>query len=260
MNISQLVQASSFANSSSLGNLSSGQSGAAQTSQTGKSSNTTSTVLDKANSRLQSQLDATTAQLSSLARLKLAASEIQTAAKAMAATSATTSVANVRAAASNLADSFNVAVITAMNATTVAGAGPSDISSARRVTRDLGSAIASNSALADGMKKLGFKLESNGSLSVDAKKFDAAQAANPAAVQSTLAKLALQLDKAAGNVLSADSQVSGSIASLSQRSTVLKSQQTAMQAMVKQLATGQSAAGAGSASYGLAAYLRASGG
>ena len=250
MNITQLVQAST------LGGLTGFANGQTGTSQTGKSASATaSSPLDKATSRIQSQLDSTTAQLSSFGKLKLAASEIQSAAKAMLATPATAPAKDVRAAASNLVDSFNVTVITALNAAAGSGASASDTSSMRRVTRDLGNALNSNTALADGLRKLGFKLESSGLLSVDAKKFDAAQAADPAATQATLAKLGQQLDKAAGNVLAEGSAVSGSIAALSQRSKTLQSQQTAMQALAKQMST----AGAGNASYGLAAYLRAGG-
>lgn len=247
MNISQLVQNSLLSASGYSTNGSKGQASATS------SANKTGTPLDKANSRLQSQLDSTTAQLSSFGKLKSAVAGVQQAAKALAATTGTSAVKDVRAAASDLVDSFNATVITAIGAAALPGATASDVTSTRRITRDLGQTLTGNTAVYDSLKKLGFRLETDGTLSVDDKKFDAAQKANPAAVQATMAKLGQLLDKTATNELASSGSVNNAIASLSQRSKTLQAQQSAMQSLVNQMQVSGSAA---STSYGLAAYLK----
>lgn len=256
LTIAQLV------NNATAGNLSSGQTANQTAAQTTANSTTAaspaSKAMDKATARIQTQLDTTTAQLSSFGKLKSAVSNLQLDAKSLAATTPQSSVANVRAAASNFAASFSAAVITANATANLSSASALESSNARRVTRDLGNALSGNTAVADAAKKLGFKLESDGTLTVDAKKFDAAQKADPAAVQASLVKLAQAVEKSASNELTAGGVVNGSIASLNQRSTTLKTQQSAILAAVKQLSASQTTFGSntGYVGYGLSAYLK----
>ncbi len=241
-------------NNTTAGNLGNGQT----TAQSATAASPASKPMDKATARIQTQLDTTAAQLSSFGKLKSAVSNAQLDAKALSATTPQSSAADVRTAASRFATSFNVAVLTANSTAALPGASPAETSGARRVTRDLGNALSANTGVADAIKKLGFKLESDGTLTVDAKKFDAAQKADPVAVQATLAKLAQAVEKSASNELTAGGVVNGSIASLNQRSTTLKSQQSAIQAMVKQLSASQTTAdtSTGYVGYGLSAYLK----
>jgi hypothetical protein len=250
LTIAQLV---SNAAASNLGN---GQT----TPQSTTAASPVSRAMDKATARIQTQLDTTTAQLSSFGKLKYAVANLQLDAKSLAATTPQSSIADVRAAASNFAASFSATVITANSTANLSNASALDSSNARRVTRDLGNALSGNTAVADAAKKLGFKLESDGTLTVDAKKFDAAQKADPAAVQATLVKMAQAVEKSASNELAAGGVVNGSIASLNQRSTTLKTQQSAMLAAVKQLSASQTTSSANSSTgyvgYGLSAYLK----
>lgn len=247
LTIAQLI------NNATAGNVSNGQSSTQSTT----AASPASKAMDKATARIQAQLDTTTAQLSSFGKLKSAVSNLQLDAKGLAATTPQSSVADVRAAASNFAASFSAAVITANSTANLSTASALESSNARRVTRDLGNALSGNTAVFDAAKKLGFKLESDGTLTVDAKKFDTAQKADPAAVQATLAKLAQAVEKSASNELAAGGVVNGSIASLNQRSNTLKTQQSAMLAAVKQLSTGQSTSNSnGYVGYGLSAYLK----
>lgn len=245
LTLSQLV------NNATAGSLGNGQSATQSTT----SASPASKAMDKATARIQTQLDTTTAQLSSFGKLKSAVSNLQLDAKALAATTPQSSVAAVRAAASEFAASFSVAAITANGAANLPGSSAQDAGNARRVTRDLGNALTGNPTLSDALRKLGFKLESDGTLTVDEKKFDAAQKANPTAVQATLAKVAQSVEKAASSELAATGVVNGSIQSLSQRTTALKTQQSAMLAAVKQISTNQSSS-TGYVGYGLSAYLK----
>ena len=213
--------------------------------------------MDKATARIQAQLDTTTAQLSSFGKLQSAISNLQLDAKNLAATTPQSSVADVRAAASNFAASFSVAVITARSTADLPGSSAQDAGNARRVVRDLGHALAGTPQVSDAIRKIGFRLESDGTLTVDAKKFDAAQKADPAAVQAALDTVAQAVEKAASNELSAGGVVRGSIQALGQRSVALKTQHNAMLAAVKQMSTSQTAgAGTGYVGYGVSAYLK----
>ncbi|MBC7916495.1 MAG: flagellar filament capping protein FliD [Rhodoferax sp.] len=248
LTIAQLV------NNATASTLSNGQN----TTQSTTAASHVSKAMDKAGARIQTLLDTTTAQLSSFGKLKSDVSDVQLDAKTLGATTTQSSVADVRAAASRFATSFNAAVITANSTANLSSASALESSNARRVTRDLGNALSGNTAIADAAKKLGFKLESDGSLTVDAKKFDAAQKADPAAAQATLAKLAQAVEKSASKELAAGGVVNGSIASLNQRSSTLKTQQSAMQAAVKQLSASQTTSNSntGYVGYGLSAYLK----
>ncbi|APW42305.1 hypothetical protein RS694_06970 [Rhodoferax saidenbachensis] len=211
--------------------------------------------MQKAGARLQSQLDTTSAQLSSFGKLKSSVSDAQLAAKTLGGLTATSSVADVRSAADRFLTNFNAAVTTAKAAASVAGGSAAEASNANRVTADLNRTLRSNTANMDALRKIGIKQLSDGTLSVDVTKFDAAQKANPAAVQSALAKIGQLVDKAATKELATGGNVSDSMASLGKRASTLQAQQAGMLSMVEKLSTASSGS-TGYVGYGLSAYLK----
>lgn len=230
MNINQLT------NSATSGNLTnSGQSSTQATSAT----NPVSQAMLKAGARLQVQLDSTTAQLSSFGKLKSAVSDVQLAASALSAFTATTRAADVKTAAAKFIASFNAAVTTARSTAALPGNVSAESSSANRISRDMAKSIAPNTATMDALRKLGVKQLADGTLALDTAKFDAAQKADPASVRAALAKLGQQAEKTATKELASGGDVTNSVASLNQRSTSLKTQQSSMLAMAQKLAAYQ---------------------
>lgn len=204
----------------------------------------------KAGSRIQSQLDSTTTQLSAYGKLISAVSDAQLAAKSLSSLTAASPAADIKTAVGKLVSTFNTAITTGKST-----AGIAETGNAKRVSNDLGRAITSNPAVLDALKKIGFKQLSDGTLTVDSTKFDAAQKADPAAVEATLEKLSGLVDKVATKELAAGSAVAGSIDALNQRASLLKTQKNAMATLMQQLATQSSnSASSGFGGYGVSAY------
>lgn len=214
-----------------------------------------SQAVTKAGNRIQSQLDTTTTQLSTYGKIISAVSDAQLAANNVGKLSANSSATDVKTALDKLVSTFNTAVTTGKNTANTAETG-----NAKRLSNAIGRAVTSNPAVLDELKKIGFKQLSDGTLTVDSTKFDAAQKADPEAVNATLKKLSGLVDKVATKELAAGSAVAGSIEALSQRATLLKNQKNAMSTLMDQLATQSSKAASTNASstgfgwYGVAAY------
>ncbi|MES2878499.1 MAG: flagellar filament capping protein FliD [Pseudomonadota bacterium] len=255
MNITQIVN-SSKANSLLNANTNASANTSAQA--TGSVSPVTQ-ALQKADKRIQSQLDTTTAQLSSFGKLKSAVSDAQLSARALSNFSSTASSADVKSAANKFISAFNAAINTAKTTASVSGGVSAESAGARSVSSDLNRTVRASSATVDSLQQLGIKLSPDGSLTLDATKFDAAQKADPAKVKAALAKIGELVDKTATKELATGGGVSGSMASLNQRSTALKAQQTSLLAITQQAATAQSSSSSSSSSsnyarFGLAAY------
>ena len=183
--------------------------------------------LVKAEKRIQAQVDATSVQLSSLGKLKSSVSGAQLAAHALGGLSATTTSAAEKAAASGFVTAFNSALATAK--TTAAAPGDMALtSSANRTSKGLQSAISADRPTLEALKKIGFSVGTDGTLSLDTKKFDAAQKADPTGVRATLVKMGKQVDKTATKELATDGNVGLSLSTLNQRANTLKSQQSTL--------------------------------
>lgn len=226
--------------------------------QAAASANTDARAMGQAVARIQTQLDSTSAQLSSFGKLKSSVSEVQLAAKALEGFTATSSAADIRTALSRFLIGLNTATTTAKTTASLPGSSPAETSSAGRVSRDLTRSIASNTATLDTLKKLGFKAQTDGSFAWDGTKFNAAYQADPAAARATLAKLGQLVETAASKELATDATVSDSMTSLNLRANALKAQQTSMLAVVQKLNTSSSSTSSvgstGYVTYGLSAY------
>ncbi len=209
--------------------------------------------LQKAEKRIQTQVDSTSAQLSSLGKLQSSVSGAQLAAHTLGGLTANSTNANVKTAADNFLSAFNGAVTTAKTTATVT-ADPGASQSAGRVGKNLARTVSESSATIDALKKIGFSMAADGTLALDAKKFEAAQKADPTSVKTTLTKIGQQVDKAATQELTTGSSLSGSLTSLSQRAAVLKSQQSALTALQQTATSTQSSAYSMFGGFGSAAY------
>lgn len=213
-----------------------------------------STGLQKAEKRIQAQVDTTSTQLSSFGKLKSAVSDAQIAARALGSLSSATSSATEKTAATQFVSAFNSAINTAKTTAAVAGETTAASNSAGRVGKDMLRAVGSDAATISALKKIGFNVNASGNLVLDAKKFDAAQKADPAGVRNTLTKLGQQVDKTATKELAADGNVGTSLSSLTQRSAMLKGQQHALASVTQATTSPDRGTKAGAFNYGLSAY------
>jgi hypothetical protein len=193
----------------------------------GSVTSATQAGLQKADKRLQAQVDATTAQLSSFGKLKSSVSAAQLAAHTLGNLPATSTTAAIKTAADSFVNAFNTAVTTAKTTATVPGETAAS-QSASRVAKDFSRTVSENTASIDSLKKIGFNMKTDGTLTLDAKKFADAQKADPVKVKATLTKMGQQVDKTATQELATSSSLSTSVASLNQRASVLKSQQNTL--------------------------------
>jgi hypothetical protein len=218
MNINSLIGKSSTAN----------LSGSTTTaSQSTAATSAVSPVLQKLVQRVQTDMDATKAQLSSFGLLKSAVATSQSAAQALGKLSASSTAEDVTKAVGAFFNAFNGVAATAKTA--ASGAGLSTASqAATRVNKDMQRALGNSPAMTDAMKLLGLRMQSDGTLTHDAKKFAASLKADPTAVRAALAKLGQKVDTAASNELANNGNVLGGVSSLNQRNTSLTAQQKAL--------------------------------
>lgn len=221
-----------------------------------------STVLQKAETRIQAAVEQTTTRLSTMGKLKSAVSEVQLASRALHSLTTTASGASVKLAASSLVTAYNNAIKTARVAAAVTGA-PSESASAKRASRELLQSVAADAATLASLKKLGISVLPDGTLALDTKALDAAQAANPAGALTTLGKLGSHVDKAATQSLETKSNplsLGSALSSLNLRAATLKAQQDSLASLTESLTTSMATAAkntsSGFGSYGLSAYLK----
>ncbi len=242
MNITDLVKANAASNylrTSSATQSVYGTSGVAQ-------------GLQKADQRIQSQVDTTSAQLSSFGKLKSAVSDAQIGAKALTHLASATSNTDVKTAATNFVNAFNGAVAAARTTSGVAGDTAAN-QSASRVSNDLQRTVAADTATAQALKQVGISLNTSGKVVVDSNKFDTAQKANPGAVKDALNRLGQQVGQVAAKELAADGNVGVSMTTLNQRSSMLKSQQATLSSL-QQNAAAVSNSSSSLFALGLSAY------
>ncbi len=205
--------------------------------------NAAALALQRANARVQSQLDATTAQLSAFGKLKSAVSDAQLAGRALGSLSASSGSTDIGNAVLKFLNTFNSAVTTAAATAALPGTNAEAVA-ASRAGNDMRRSLGASIATLDALKKLGFTSQGDGTLALDTAKFAAALKADPGAVRATLAKAGHLVDVTAAKELADTGNVKGSMSSLSQRSTTLQAQQGALAKSLSALA-GTSAGGAG---------------
>jgi hypothetical protein len=244
MNINDFVLAKS---AQTYLNLNSGTQGSANVG------GSASAGLQKAEKRVQSQVDVTSAQLSSFGALASSVSNVKLAAQSLGRLADTSASAAFKTAADGFVSAFNSAIHT--SAATAAVSGESAASrSANRVAVDFTRAVSGNVETLESLKKMGFSAQPDGTLALDTQQFGAAQKADPAGVKATLAEIAQQVDKIATQELTAAGNVSNAMAALNQLAAVLKSQQSGLAALQHVPTTHPSSGYALSGGFGWGAY------
>jgi hypothetical protein len=262
MTLTDLVSSSSAVASSLSSSLTNSLSSGKTATQTANGVQAKSTVLQKAETRIQAAVEQTTTRLSTMGKLKSAVSEVQLASRALHSLTTTASGASVKLAASSLVTAYNNAIKTARVAAAVTGA-PSESASAKRASRELLQSVAADATTLASLKKLGISVLPDGTLALDSKVLDATQAADPAGAIAnivTLGKLGSNVDKAATQSLESKSNqlsLGSALSSLNLRATALKAQQAGLATLAQNLTTAaQNTTGSGFGSYGLSAYLK----
>lgn len=213
-----------YGNSSLLG----GSYGAASTSTSGAGGvNAAAQALQRAEARVQSQLDATSTQLSAFGKLKSAVSDAQLGARGLSSLSSTSTSTDIGNAVTKFLNTYNGAITTAAAAAALPGTSTESIAAGRAGT-DMRRSLSASVATLDAMKKLGFSLQSNGTLTLDPTKFAAALKADPAGTRASLAKIGGQVDATAAKELADNGVVKNSMSSLNLRTTSLQAQQNTL--------------------------------
>ena len=225
MNISSLLSGTT---SSLLGSGTTASQATAATS-------SVSPFLAQAEKRIQADADVTTAQISKFGLVKSALSDGQVAAKAMTTLSSATTAADATSALGNFFNTFNASVSAANAASTATGTG-SESERAKRLVQDLKSALSSDPAIADDMKKLGLTIQPDGSLVQDPKKFAASLDGDPSGTLAAMAKVGSKVDSVSSNELSASGTVGSALATLNSQSTSLTAEQSALKALDQAMA------------------------
>lgn len=251
-----------LASSNAAGAGNTGSTGTSASQATGGTA-AVSHLLSKADQRIQADVDSTKAQLSAFGRLKSAVSGGQIAAQALTALGPGASASTITKTTADFFNAFNATIQTAQSTAAIPGSTQA-AQSANRVVRDMKWALSSGGVTGDAMRKLGFKLQADGSLSHDPQTFGAALSKDPAGLRAALASLGKQVSGIASKELAVGGSVATGLASLTQHSGALTAQQQAMLKMEKALAGGVSSANASSvggasttgnyAGQGLAAY------
>jgi hypothetical protein len=226
MNISSLLN----------GSASSLAGGSQASSQANATSNSASPFLQVADTRVQTQVDVTTAQISKFGQLKSALSDGQVAANAMTTLSSATTSADATTALANFFNTFNTS-IGAANAASVAAGPDSASQNATRLVRDFKSALSTDPAIADAMKKLGLTLQKEGTLVQDPKKFADSMAADPKGTLAAMAKIGSKVNTVTNAELDTGGSVGAALAALNAKSTSLTAEQKALKALEQSMAS-----------------------
>jgi hypothetical protein len=189
--------------------------------------------ITKSSNNLQTKLTAATANLSTLGKFKSAVSLVQTSAKSLGSFTSTSSSSDVKVGVTSFIANFNAVVSSAQSAA-------AEASGTDKISRAMTRAISADLSKISELRNMGFTKASDGSLKLDAAKFDAAYKASPTGVQNVLAKLGQLVDKAAGKELGSDGRISMAISTLTNQSTQLQSQRNALLKAVQQYSAAQS--------------------
>lgn len=202
----------------------------------------------RAEKRIQAQVDSTTAQLSSFGKLKSALYDAQLAARALdgVATAGSPSAAALQTAVRNVATAFNSAV-EAAKATAATH-------NASRTGKDLVAALSTNVPMTDALKNLGFSLGLDGKLALDRNTFDSTYKADPTAALASLATLGQQVYAVTTKALGTQGSLGLALSSLTQQSSILKTQQAMLASLG--LGSSQTSNSSGAYDFGLAAYRK----
>ncbi|MBH1986417.1 MAG: flagellar filament capping protein FliD [Burkholderiales bacterium] len=177
--------------------------------------------LRKADARLQSQLDRASASISSIGQFKASLVDTQASARALTSWTPTPSSGEAKKALLAFVSDFNTLLASAKSVTAEAG-------EAAQVSRGMGRAMTADFSKVNNLRQMGFTKAADGSLKLDAAKFEAAFKASPTDVQATLSKLGQLVDKTATKELASEGRIAYSLAALKRKGAELTQQQNAL--------------------------------
>lgn len=209
-------------------------------------------AVQRADQRIQAEVETNTAQLSSFGKLKSSVSEVQLAAHTLRDLPVTASPADITSALGTFVSAFNAAASTAHDTAKLPGALAAS-QSANRVANGLQRALAVEPVMPEALANLGVHVQ-EGRLALDLTQLASALAADPAGVQATLANIGQRVGQTASAELEANGNVSGPLTSLHQQAQVLGTQQSALQSAAQATASAPSPGRSGALGQGLAAY------
>lgn len=192
--------------------------------------NPISAGINKATTKLQAQLANVTANLSTLGKFKASVAVAQASANSLTSLKSSSTSAEVKKALTAFISDFNRMVAATKTAV-------SDTSGVATLSRGMTRAMTADFSRVDALRQMGFTKASDGALSLDAAKFDAAFKNSSGGVLSTVAKLGQLVDKSATKELASDGRISSSIQAFSSQSSVLQLQQSALQKAAQQYAS-----------------------
>lgn len=209
--------------------------------------------LTKAATRIQGQLDTASSSLSTVGKLKASVSELQQSAQGLGALTEKSTAQEVRTALSRFVTSFNSMISSGKLASSQGG-------QVDQLSRGMTRAMSADLSKIDTLRQMGVEKTSDGSLRLDASKFDTAYKAAPDELRASLVKLGQLADKAAGKELASGGRIADSMDTLKIRSGELKLQQNSLIKVSSVLGATTSTSSAGTAAYsaGLSVYARLS--
>lgn len=186
--------------------------------------------INKSTAKLQAQLTTATANLSTLGKFKAAVAAAQTSAMGLTRLKDSSSPDEARKALTAFISDFNSMVTSTRTAA-------ADTSGVNTISRGMTRAMTADFSRVSELRNMGFTKASDGSLKLDAAKFEAAFKASPSGVQATLGKLGQMVDKAAAKELGSDGRISSSMGALSSKSSLLQLQHSALLKVAQQYAS-----------------------
>lgn len=206
-------------------------------------------AVQRADLRVQGEVAANTAQLSSFGQLKSAVADVESAAHTAAGLSANASPSTLKKALGSLVAALNTATAVAKAAAAVPGA--SEVAdSAKRVEQDFQALVEGDSTVTESLAKMGVSLK-NGTLVIQDHALDEAVTQDPSAMQSRLKNMAQTIEKTAYAELDTHGRVTDSLTTLKRAAQVLQAQQSALQSAAQATAA---YSGGKTAAYGVGAY------
>lgn len=186
--------------------------------------------LSQAGKRIEAQAQATQTQLSKLGVIKSSIADVQTQSKAMKGVTANTSATELTTTMGKFFNSYNAALKAAHGAASASADGTLLTSSARKAATELRRALTADTDVSNAMKKLGIKVNADGTLTQDAKVFAELASKDPAALRSAMVMAGTKLGAAADRELASNARIETTASSLNQRSSLLAAQQKAIKA------------------------------
>jgi hypothetical protein len=204
-------------------------------------------AVQRADVRLQSEVNTNTAQMSSFGQLKSSVSQVQITAKALSGLNEKSTTAQTATTLNQLLEAVNAAISLANTTAALPGASEA-AQSATRVASDL-QKLVTDKPFSEALSALGISLQ-NQTFTVDANTFNASMANDLNGSQATLAKLGQKLDDVSSQELASDGDVIGPLNQLQRQAHTLQAQQSALASAAQATST----YAGNSSRYGVHAY------